>query len=155
MKNKISNRLFYVFSLVIVLLSSLLTVLDFVIPFNLFIHPLLNLIFFIFIGFFVFLLVLGIIKKSPWFIFVSALLLELSLIYLLISIKALLWTYVAVLVLAPVIMALIAFIVCGNKTEDIALNKQKEYKTYHENKAEEKPLKKEEIELPKIKSFKD
>ncbi len=155
MKNKISNRLFYVFSLVIVLFSALLTVLDYVVPFNLFIHPLLNLIFFIFIGFFAFLLVLGIIKKSPWFIFVSALLLELSLIYLLISIKALLWTYVAVLVLAPVIMALISFIVCGNKTEDIALNKQKECKTYHENKAEEKPLKKEEIELPKIKSFKD
>ena len=155
MKNKISNRLFYVFSLVIVVLSAFLTVLDFVVPFNLFIHPLLNLIFFIFIGFFVFLLVLGIIKKSPWFIFVSALLLELSLIYLLISIKALLWTYVAVLVLAPVIMALISFIVCGNKTEDIALNKQEEYKTYHEKKAEEKPLKKEEIELPKIKSFKD
>ena len=60
------------------------------------------------------------------------------------------------MIVLPVIVMLLSLIVNGNKTEDIALNDNDDYKNYQERKAEEeaKKLNEEKEELPEIKSFK-
>jgi hypothetical protein len=53
-------------------------------------------------------------------------------------------------------MALLSLAVCGNKTENIALNKDPEYKDYKTRMAEKKAQEDNEVkEEVKIKSFKD
>lgn len=147
----------YVISLCIVLASFAVMILDFAIPLNLWYHPVLNFIFCLFIGFGVFCVTLGVIKKSPWYFFLSAGQLVLALIYLLVFYKVNpLITVVSAIVLAAVV-CLSSLIVCGNKTEDIALNKSDDYKNYEQRRAEKEKAEaeKEPEKLPEIKSFKD
>ncbi|MBE7087489.1 MAG: hypothetical protein E7369_04225 [Clostridiales bacterium] len=156
MGNSKKNRLVYVIALCILVLSLAMTIIDWAVPLNLWIHPLLNFVFFIFCGFGVFSFVLGFIKKSPWYFFLSAGLLALSVLYVLISYKMVWYVTLLIVVCVPAIIALLSLIVNGNKTEDIALNKSDDYKTYEERKAFKEAAEKEEPqeELPEIKSFK-
>ena len=66
------------------------------------------------------------------------------------------WVALVILVVTVMIFPVISIIVCGNKTEDIALNKSEDYKNYEQRKAEKEAEEaaKEPEPLPEIKSFK-
>ncbi len=144
-------------SIAILIVSLTFALLDALIPLNLFIHPILNFLLVAFIGFGVLTLILGIIKSSPWYMFLSAVLIGLALVYLLIQFLGEMW-WLSLLVVGVVwiIFAILSFIYSGNKTENIALNKSTDYKDYKTRKKEEKNSEDngEKKELPKIKSFK-
>lgn len=157
MKGLGKNTVLYVISLCIVIASFVVMILDFAIPLNFWVHPVLNLFFCLFVGFGVYCLTLGVIKKSPWYFFLSAGQLVIALIYPLIFYKV---NPIIIVVSAIVMMAvisLLSLIVCGNKTEDIALNKSDDYKNYEERREEKQKAEseKEPEPLPEIKSFKD
>lgn len=153
MKNK---RLVIGLTSIVILIASLtVMLLDIFIPLKLWTHPVLNLLFCMFIGFGVLSLTLAIKSKSPWYFFLSAILLGLSIFYVLMQYVKW-WIALIVLVLMLVIVAIVSVIIAGNKTEDIALNKSKDYKDYEQRREEKLAKEKEErpVELPEIKSFK-
>lgn len=157
MKSK-KNLLSGIVAVCILVLSLVFTLLDALIPLNIWTHPALNFLFCIFLGFGVMTLVFAFKKESAWFFFLSAVLLGLAFFYVLMQ-YILWWIALIVLVVVLVIFAVVSFIVAGSQTENIALNKSSEYKTFEERKAEEiERLKNEENTekpLPQIKSFKD
>ena len=155
MKRLGKNIHLYITSLCIVLASLVVMILDYAIPLNLWFHPALNFLFCVFTGFGVFCIVLGITKKMPWYFFLSSGQLVLSLIYLLIFYKVEAFIIVISAVVLCVVICLSSLIVCGNKTEEIALNNSDDYKNYKERKAENNAVITEEEKLPEIKSFKD
>ena len=156
MKNSSKNKLGYIVSLLIVVASLVVTILDWTMPLNLFIHPLLNFLLFVFAGLGLYVFVLGFAKKSPAYFFLSAILLDLSFLYVLISYSVEWYICLVCVIVLPVIVMLLSLIVNGNKTEDIALNDNDDYKNYQDRKAEEEAKKstEEKEELPEIKSFK-
>lgn len=154
MKKIRKNLPLYVTSLCIVLVSLVVMVLDYAVPLNLWFHPALNFLFCVLTGFGVFCIVLGIVKKSPWYFFLSSGQLVLSLIYLLIFYKVDPFIIIISAVVLCVVICLSSLMVCGNKTEDIALNSKDDYKDYKEREKENSTLEIKE-ELPEIKSFKD
>lgn len=154
MKSK-KNLLLGVSVLTVLTLSLVFMLLDALIPLNIWTHPALNFLFALCIGFGIMTLVLAFIKKSPWFFFLSATLLGLAFFYVLMQYITW-WIVLIILVVVLAIFAVVSFIISGNQTEDIALNKSQDYKNYEQRKAEEqKKQSEEEKPLPKIKSFKD
>ena len=153
---KVKGRRFAVAiaSLIVIVISLVVMLFDIFVPLNFWTHPVLNFLFCLFIGFGVICMAFGFTKSSPWYFFLSAILLGLSLIYALIHYIDW-WVGLIIVCCVWVIFAIISFIIAGNKTEDIALNKSPDYKTYEERKKlkDIKTTTKEE-EIPKIKSFK-
>ncbi len=151
---KISKKqvIFYAVAILIVLSSVAFLLCDCLIPLNIWTHPVLNFLFFICLGFGIEVFVYGFINKSPWFIFVSSLLLGLTLIYLLAHYIAW-WIGLIVIVSIWVVIAFINIIFIGNKTENIALNSSDDYVPYKDRIKQDKEEKPED--LPQIKSFKD
>jgi protein-S-isoprenylcysteine O-methyltransferase Ste14 len=94
---------------------------------------------------------LAFLKKSPWYFFLSAILFGLSALYLLLSLVKPWWISIIVLLVLFGIFAVLSYIRCGNKTEDIALNKSEDYKNYKDRKNEDLE---EKEEIPQLKSFK-
>ena len=142
-------------SIAVILVSLAVMLVDIFAPLNLWTHPVLNLLFCMFVGFGILTLVLAVKSKSPWCFFLSAFLLGLALFYALMQYVKW-WIALVVLLLLLIVVAIISVIVAGNKTEDIALNKSAEYKDYKQRR-EEKIAKEENEqpeELPQIKSFK-
>jgi ABC-type multidrug transport system fused ATPase/permease subunit len=142
-------------SIAVILVSLAVMLVDIFAPLNLWTHPVLNLLFCMFVGFGILTLVLAVKSKSPWYFFLSAFLLGLALFYALMQYVKW-WIALVVLLLLLIVVAIISVIVAGNKTEDIALNKSAEYKDYKQRR-EEKIAKEENEqpeELPQIKSFK-
>ena len=96
--------------------------------------------------------------KAPVYFMLGGILLSLVVLYLLLSLFIKFW-WVAILVTAALLMitALVSYIIAGNKTEQIALNKSPEYKNYEERMKEkyEQAEKEDKKELPEIKSFKE
>ena len=144
-----------IISLIIVLASITLCILDWAIPLNIFIHPVLTLLLVAFAGFGLLTLVLAFSKKSPWFFFASALLMGPAVLY--VTIMYLDWWISLIIMLAVwAVWGILSVIVCGNKTEAIAENESPDYKDYEERRREK------ELEeamnpaepIPQIKSFK-
>ena len=154
---KISKKqlLISVVSLLILVASIAFLLLDVLLPIGLWTHPALNFFFVMFVGFSVLTLVLGFSKASPWYFFLSGLLIGLCAIYALIQYIEW-WAALLVVLGIWIIFAAISFIKAGNKTEEIAMNTSSEYKNYEQRKAEKQALEqaKEPEELPKLKSFK-
>lgn len=146
-------------SIAIVVLALTFMIVDWAVPLNLFTHPVLNFLAIIFIGFGIMTLVLAFMKKSQWFIFLSAILTGLFALYLLLNLLGLnaWWIAVVIMVAIWIIYAILSITVFGYKTENIAKNKSPEYKNYEQRKAEKAAAEaeKEEEPLPEIKSFKD
>ena len=132
-----------ILSIAILLAGIVVLILQYALPFAFMTHPILNMLFIYAICFGIMACVFGITKKSPWYYFLSAILLSLAIIY--------------VFVLFDLIVAIFSYISAGNKTESIALNDSPDYKNYEQRKAEKetKEAAEEKPELPKIKSFKD
>ena len=61
------------------------------------------------------------------------------------------------LIVVWAIFAIVSIIICGNQTENIALNKSSNYKDYKQRKVEKEESEKEKgkEEIPTLKSFKD
>ncbi len=142
-------------SIAVLVVSLTIMLLDIFVPLAFWTHPVLNFLFCLFVGFGVICMGLGFSQTSPWYFFLSSILLGLALIYALM--QYILW-WIGLIIVGVVwgIFAVLSFIVAGNKTEDIALNKSPDYKTYEQRKAEKEAAEanKETEKLPEIKSFK-
>lgn len=159
MKTK-KNLLLGVLSICIFVLSLTFAILNAVLPFDFLTHPILNFLLGLAIGFGIMTLVLGFKNRSPWFFFLSAILLGLAVLYVtLYYLWSLWWLCILIFVVLLAVVAMTSVMTAGNKTEEIALNKSPDYKTFEERKAEEKAKaaneEKTEKPLPQIKSFKD
>ena len=157
MKTSKKGIIWIALSLVVVLASFTVMLLDALLPLNIWVHPILTLLLCLFAGFGVLSLVKGIINKSPWFFMLSSIMLGLALLYVLINVISMWWIGLIAVIILWVVVALFSFMTAGNKTEEIALNKDPEYKDYKTRKAEKEEAEKnaEEEPLPEIKSFKD
>ncbi len=157
MKTK-KNLTLGILSVCILALSLAFALVDALVPLKIWTHPVLNFFFGIFTGFGVVAIALAFKKVSPWFFFISAILLGLAILYVTLQYITW-WLCIIILVVFFAIFAVMSFMTCGNQTEDIALNKSPDYKTFEQRKAEEreqaKTEGKEEKPLPEIKSFKD
>ncbi len=145
-----------VIALVIVLASLAVMICDWAIPLNIYVHPILTFLMCLFGGLGLMCLVYGFMGKSPWYFFLSAILIGLSGFY--IAVNNLVWWISLIIVFVFwAVMGILSYMSAGNKTEDIALNKSSEYKDYKTRKAEKEAAEaaEEPKELPKIKSFKD
>lgn len=154
---KYKKNLFLGVSVITILMLSLVfALLDALIPLKIWIHPALNFLFALCIGFGIMTLVLAFAKKSPWFFFLSATLLGLAFFYVLMQYIAW-WIVLIILVVVLAIFAVVSIIISGNQTENIALNKSSDYKNYEQRKAEEQKKENTEDEkpLPELKSFKE
>ncbi len=142
-------------SIAILLISLAVMLCDFLVPLNIWIFPVLTFLFCLFIGFGIMSLILGFYYRSPWYFFLSAILLGLALFYAVIQYVTW-WICLVVLLVLWAIVAIVSYMSSGNKTEDIALNKSPEYKNYNQRKAEKlkAEAEKEPDEMPEIKSFK-
>lgn len=158
MKCTKSQLIVAILSIAVLVVSLVVTLCDAIIPLKFWLHPALTFGFCIFIGFGLILTVLGLGKKSVWYLFLGSVLLGLALIYAISQIVPdVWWVGIIVAVVVWAIFGVMSFVSNGNKTEEIALNKSPEYKNYEQRKAEKDELEKnkEKEELPKIKSFKD
>jgi flagellar basal body-associated protein FliL len=152
-KNRIINA---VLSIIILLLSLAVMIIDFAVPsVNILIHPVLTFLLCLFTGFGLMYLCLGITRKSAFSCFLGAILIGFALFYLLICLTNWWIALISVIVLW-LIMGLINTIICGNSADDCAMNKDgDDYKSYQERKEEIKEENNSKEELPTLKSFKD
>ena len=152
MKITKNGKILALSSLFVITLSLVVCLIDATTSFNFGIHPILTFLFCLFVGFGALCFVLGILRKSSFQFFLSAILFGLSLVYVFILYVSAWWLIFIVLFVLFFVMAMVSYLTGSNKTE-FALNDSPEYKNYKERKAE----KKEEIceELPEIKSFKE
>ena len=133
-------------------------IVDWAVPLKVWTHPILNFLFGLALGFGIISLTLACIRRSPWYFFLCAILLGLALFY--VTVQYVVWWLCLVIILVLMAVTIItSLMVAGNKTEEIALNKSPDYKSFEQRKAEEKEKEakeeKQEKPLPQIKSFKD
>lgn len=158
---KISKKQLYLslISLAILIVSLVLTLCNALIPWNIWggesFRKILFFVFCIFVGFGILCAFIAGAEKSPWYFFISAILIGLALLYALLAYIP--WYLdIIIFVCLLAVVSILSFIVAGRETEDIALNKSSDYKNYEQRKEEKEKLEsKEEKELPKIKSFKE
>ena len=157
MKLSGKQKIFAVISIIIACLSFCLMILDWAIPLNIWIHPILTFVFANFLGFGILLYATALIKRCPAYLFVAAMLLGLAILYILMCI-GLAWFYalIAFIVVLFITFVIDYLVVGGFKTEH-ADNKSHHYKNYKQRIAEKEEQEKniEKEELPEIKSFKD
>ena len=134
----VKNRLIFgVISIVILLTSLVITLIDALVPLRLWTHPILNFFFFMFSMYGIVAFVYGIIKESPWWFFICSILLGLSVFYVLMQYVKW-WLALIVVIVVIAVVAILSFVFLGNKTEEIALNESADYKTYKERKEQTK-----------------
>lgn len=148
---KKQNKIFLIVSVLILVCSLAFLLLNQFTFKDFLVHPILNFLLFNAVCFGVLDIVLAIKGKSPWYFFLSGILFGLSVLYVLLDQVDPWWIALITLFVLFGVFALLSYIVCGNKTEDIALNKSDDYKNYKER-GKEKVEEKEEI--PVLKSFK-
>ena len=154
MKRSKGSMISLCISLLIVLGALAFMICDWALHLNVWTHPILNFLMVLCIGFGVMAFAFAIAKKSPWFFFLSAILLALVGLYITIQYLEW-WLSIIIFVVVFVVFALFSLIVAGNKTENIAINESSDYKNYKQRKAEKEEMEKsEEPIVPEIKSFK-
>ena len=154
MKLSKNSLIIGIVSIVVLLVSLTVTLLDVFVPLNFWTHPILTFLFCIFLGFGITCLVLGYSKKSAWYVFIGAVMFGLALLYALLQ-YVFVWLAILVCVVVVAILAIYNVMRSGSKTE-FALNEEEGYKDYKQRKEEKKELEAQEDkpELPNIKSFK-
>ena len=157
MKTK-KNLLLGILSICIFVLSLTFAIIDWAVPLKVWTHPILNFLFALCIGFGIMSFALACVKRSPWYFFLSAILIGLAALYVTLQ-YIVWWLCLIIIIVFMAVTSITSIMVAGNKTEEIALNKSPDYKTFEQRKAEEKEKEasEEKIEkpLPQIKSFKD
>ena len=148
---KKNTLLFPILSIIVLTSALVFALLDALIPINFLIHPILNFLLVIFVGFGVLLFAKGASAKSHWFLFISNLLLSLALLYLTVTYVKW-WLSVLIVFVFSAIFSILSYCICGS-IEKVADNKKEGYLSYEQRKS----LKEEDCssqELPEIKSFK-
>lgn len=157
MKTK-KNLLLGIIAICIFALSLTFAIVDWAVPLKVWTHPILNFLLGLAVGFGIMTLVLAFKNRSPWYFFLSVILFGLAALYITLQ-YIVWWLCLIIIVVLVAVAAITSIMVAGNQTEDIALNKSPDYKTFEERKTEEKAKEaseeKAEKPLPKIKSFKD
>ena len=157
MKKIGKNKAFLLVSIAILAVSLVVTLCDALVPLEIWVHPILTFLFCLFVGFGVALVILAFIARSPFYFFLSAGLLGFALFYVLVNYMEW-WIGLIALLVTWGVFACLSFLVNGNRTEDIALNKSENYKDYKTRKAERETAEAKESEsqkeLPEIKTFK-
>ncbi len=150
-KNRVING---VISIVILLVSLAVMIIDFAVPtVNIFIHPVLTFLMCLCIGFGILHLCLGVVNKSAFYTFLGAIWLGLAIFYVLICLLNW-WIALISVVVFWLIMGSLNTIINGNSADDSAMNKDgDDYKTYQERK--EEVTEENGKEVPELKSFKD
>lgn len=153
---KSKKILLYSISLAIVVLSVVAFILNWALSIKILVHPVLNLFLCLFVGFGLLSYVLGFLTKSPWYIFLGAVMFGLSVFYVLFALLLVWWVALVCTFAVWAISAVLSLIACGNKTEAIAENDKEGYKDYKQRKAEKIEAEENapEVEKPVIKSFK-
>ena len=153
--SKTKKIVYTITSSLIVLFALAFCILDWKLKIDFGYHPILSFLFVIFAGFGIVVLVLAFQAKSPWFFFTSAIMVGLSVFYVMFYYTRY-WVAIIVTVGIWALFAILSIVICGNTTENIALNKSPDYKDYKQRRAEklEAEANKPEEELPEIKSFK-
>lgn len=144
-------------SVVIVLSALAFTLVDALVPLKFWTHPILNFFFILFAGFGIYYIISGLMFKSVGTYFCGASLTAVALIYVLAQ-YLVWWLIILILIVWLSVSGIIGNSTVGGHTE-YAKNKDKDYKTFDERKAEEKAKAETETdkeqELPELKSFKD
>lgn len=147
MKKSLSKVFLGLISICIILASLVLCILDWAIPLNIWVHPILTLLFCLFVGFGAVCITVGITKKSSWYFFLSTILFSLAIFYVLFQ-YVVWWLCIIVELVFAICMSIASVIVCGNKTEQVDNEELKQKNVLDSQKSEQKE------ELPQIKSFK-
>jgi len=156
MRKPKNQVLLSIISILIITVAIAVMICDWAVPLNIFMHPVLTFFMIVFGGFGILCYALGGVKKSSGFFLAGAFQIGLVIIYVLICVRV--YWYIALIVMLSfwTITGIVTFLVCGNKTEEIALNKSSNYKDYKQRNAEQqKDDNTEKEELPEIKSFKN
>lgn len=156
MRKSKNQVLLSIISILIIIVAIAVMICDWAVPLNIFMHPVLTFFMIVFGGFGILCYALGGVKKSSWFFLIGAFQIGLVIIYVLICVRV--YWYIALIVMLSfwTITGIVTFLVCGNKTEEIALNKSSNYKDYKQRNAEQqKDDNTKNEELPEIKSFKN
>ncbi len=144
-----------IISILILVASLVVMILDFAIPLNIWVHPILTLLLCLFGGFGLFMIIGGIAQKSAFKFFIGAGLFALALLYVLCC-EVKWWIAIIAVIVFLFVMAVLNGIINGNSADDSAMNKDgDDYKTYAERKKEQPADDAEETEIPELKSFKD
>lgn len=153
MKSCNEKKIIGIASIIILLLSLILMIMDFVLPLNLWTHPVLNFFFSLFIGLGITCIMIGLLKHRVFMFFIGILLSGLAVFYLIIQ-YFVWWIALISCFVYIAVLTIINILINGNKTDDIALNNSKDYRDYR-NRAEKTDIEEEkQEELPEIKSFK-
>ena len=151
-------KVFYVFAIVIVLVSVAFLVLNALLFPNFLVHPVLNAVALTAFAFSIASYIAAAEAKAPVYFMLGGILIGFVLLYLLIGFFPKYWWIAVIATIAVwLVTAFSSYLVAGNKTEEIALNKKPEYESY--DKRMEKKYADAEVkdgaELPEIKSFKE
>ncbi len=150
MKKSKSKLINMVLSVAIIVFSLAFCIIDFSANLDVWTHPILNFLFGIFLGFGLLFTIGGFCSKSTLNVMLGTIMLSLAIVYL--TIQYLPW-YIALIcsVCYALCISIVSNTLFGNKT-DLADNSSSDYKSIMDK--QEQGVEKEEVELPKIKSFK-
>ncbi len=158
MKEKNTQKTYLIISLISVVLSVAFMVVNYLAFPSFLVHPVLNSVALLFFVLSLTSLTAAVKEKAPIYFLLGGVLLSLVILYVLLALFIELWWIAVVCTIAVlVVVMLLSYIIVGNKTEEIALNKSKDYKDYLQRKEEKEKAEesKEKQELPEIKSFKE
>lgn len=158
MKEKNTQKTYLIISLISVVLSVAFMVVNYLAFPSFLVHPVLNSVALLFFVLSLTSLTAAVKEKAPIYFLLGGVLLSLVILYVLLALFIELWWIAVVCTIAVlVVVMLLSYIIVGNKTEEIALNKSKDYKDYLHRKEEKEKAEesKEKQELPEIKSFKE
>ncbi len=129
-KNRLVNG---IVSILILIVSLALMIIDFVSPtVNILLHPVLTFLLGICVGFGVFYILLGLLRKSAFYTLGGAFCFGLALLYVL-SCLLVWWIGLIVVIVFWLVMGIVNTIVNGNSADDCAMNKEGDgYKPYAE-----------------------
>lgn len=158
MKQNNSQKTYLIISLISVVLSVAFMVVNYLAFPSFLVHPVLNSVALLTIIFSATSFVAAVKEKAPIYFMIGGVLLSLFVLYILLALVIEAWWIAVVCAIAVLVVSmLLSYIIAGNKTESIALNKSQDYKNYIQRKEEKEKAEenKEKQEFPQIKSFKE
>lgn len=153
-----NNKKYLGLGIAIIVLSVAFMIVNYLCFSDFLVHPVLNAVALAVLAFSIVSYIKAFTEKAPVYFMLGGILIGFVVLYVLIaSLPEIWWIAVVITVAIWLITALTSFIVAGNKTEEIALNKSPDYKDYNERMKEkyEQAKKEDNKELPEIKSFKE
>lgn len=146
MKMNKNNKINLILAMMVFIVSLVLAICNGVMEELKFGIPVVNFFFYLFTGFALISYGIAIKNKKPQYFFLGAILATLCVIYLFILLKIVWWIILLSCIVVIALSILLSYLIAGNQTEDIALNKSPEYKNYKERQAEKEEKERKEKE---------